>query len=90
MNFESLYEEHKWKQHYQQFLEQEQQSQIKTLSSSKKINERSSYILNNKLYEMLAKFRDEETINIETSVPLLFHIKILQVIQSIESAKVKL
>jgi hypothetical protein len=90
MNYESLYQESKWKRNHQRLLEQEQAEQIKQLSSSKKINAHSHNILTNKITEKLALFPDDEVLNIETSIPLLHATHILQAIESIDSAKQKL
>lgn len=60
------------------------------MSASKKINHNSNLILINKLYEQLTHFEDENIVNIETSIPVLHATKILQVIESIESAKERL
>lgn len=60
------------------------------MSSSKKINPHSHSILVNKISEQLIPFSDDEVLNIETSIPLLHATHLLQAIESIEAAKLKL
>ena len=64
MNWESLYEESKWKRQHQKLVYKEHVDQIKLLSSTKKMNANSCHILVNKISEQLAVFPDDEPINI--------------------------
>lgn len=90
MKCESLYEGSKIRRENQRMMEMVYVEHIKQMSSSKKINPHSRDILVNKIYEQFIPFDDNSVLNIETSIPLLHATKILQVIESIESAKAKI
>ena len=84
MNCESLYEEFKWKKYQQQNVQDREFQRIKDLSEAPKINPLSNMILTTKLFEELEKYPDEEPITLETSIPLLHSIHVLELITSIE------
>lgn len=90
MNCTSLYEASKWKKLYQESLELAEMHKIKSLSDTRKVNVRSNYILNSKLTDMLSTYTDETLIDIEGSIPILHHGGILQCLESIEEARLKI